>query len=240
MMSKFSWRAAGALALAAFIAGCSTTGGDADKPVPPGHYAVRPGDTLYSIAQKAGRDPREIARWNQLDDPNRIEIGQVLRIVPPGGAASAPRRSADEPRGRAPSASAPPPPSKPAEPVIQGRGDWAWPAQGPLLTGYNGGSSKGIDIGGKLGDPVVAVEKGEVSLIDALRGYGKVLMIDHGGGRLSVYTHLQSLAVSKGQSVRRGQKIGEMGNGDGGRAKLHFEVRQRGTAVDPARYLSPK
>jgi len=72
---------------------------------------------------------------------------------------------------------------------------------------------------------------------ETLRGYGSVLMVDHGGSYMSVYTNVRSMLVKQGQQVQKGQKIAEIGGADGGRAKLHFEIRHRGNAVDPRQYL---
>ncbi|RSZ37303.1 LysM peptidoglycan-binding domain-containing protein [Variovorax sp. 553] len=223
------------------VAACSTS---PKAPVAgPGEYVVQPGDTLYRIASKAGRSPGDIARWNNLQDPDKLEAGQVLRVVPPGGAASSsdapPPRStgAERPerpeRARPPRASAP----EPVAPPASRRSDWAWPAPGQVIAGFNGTSSKGIDIGGNAGDPVASIGAGKVAVTETLRGYGSVVMVDHGGSYMSVYTNLRTVLVKQGQQVKQGQKIAEIGNSDGGRARLHFEIRYRGNAVDPRQYL---
>lgn len=218
------------------VAACSTS---PKAPVAgPGEYVVQPGDTLYRIASKAGRSPGDIARWNNLQDPDRLEAGQVLRVVPPGGAAAEappPRSaSAERPeRSRPPRAAAP----EPAAPPASRRSDWTWPAQGQVIAGFNGGSNKGIDIGGKPGEPVASIGAGKVAATETLRGYGSVLMVDHGGSYMSVYTNVRTVLVKQGQQVQKGQKIAEIGGADGSRASLHFEIRYRGNAVDPRQYL---
>ena len=79
-----NWRAGVVLAAALMVAACSTS---PKAPVAgPGEYVVQPGDTLYRIASKYGRSLGDIARWNNLQDPDKLEAGQVLRVVPPGGA----------------------------------------------------------------------------------------------------------------------------------------------------------
>jgi murein DD-endopeptidase MepM/ murein hydrolase activator NlpD len=236
-----NWRAGLVLSAALLVAACSTS---PKAPVAgPGEYVVQPGDTLYRIASKAGRSPGDIARWNNLQDPDKLEAGQVLRVVPPGGAASSsdapPPRStgAERPerpeRARPPRASAP----EPVAPPASRRSDWAWPAPGQVIAGFNGTSSKGIDIGGNAGDPVASIGAGKVAVTETLRGYGSVVMVDHGGSYMSVYTNLRTVLVKQGQQVKQGQKIAEIGNSDGGRARLHFEIRYRGNAVDPRQYL---
>lgn len=236
-----NWRAGIALTAALMVAACSTS---PKAPVAgPGEYVVQPGDTLYRIASKAGRSPGEVARWNNLQDPDRLEAGQVLRVVPPGGASSEPPHArsagAERPeRSRPPRAAVPEP--EPAAPPASRRSDWSWPAQGQVIAGFNGSSNKGIDIGGSLGEPVMSIGAGKVAVTETLRGYGSVLMVDHGGSYMSVYTNVRSMLVKQGQQVQRGQKIAEIGGADGGRAMLHFEIRHRGNAVDPRQYLPAK
>ena len=237
-----NWCAVIALIAALTLAACSTT----KAPVAgPGEYVVQPGDTLYRIASRIGRSPGDIARWSNLQDPDRLEAGQVLRVAPPGGAsAPSPDASAPPPPPRAGGADRQRPPPRPAarepDPVVPPaarRSDWGWPAQGQVVAGFNGSSNKGIDIGGNTGDPVVSIGNGSVAVTETLRGYGSVLMVDHGGSYMSVYTNVRSVLVKQGQRVQRGQKIAEIGTADAGQPKLHFEIRYRGKAVDPRQYL---
>ena len=98
--------------------------------------------------------------------------------------------------------------------------------------------SKGIDIGGKKGVPVVAAAAGRVVYAGAgLRGYGKLVIIKHNETWLSAYAHNDNVVVKEQQDVRKGQKIAEMGSTDADQVKLHFEVRRQGKPVDPARIL---
>ncbi|MCX7898183.1 MAG: peptidoglycan DD-metalloendopeptidase family protein [Rhodocyclaceae bacterium] len=124
--------------------------------------------------------------------------------------------------------------------------EWAWPAQGKLLatfeeTGNGGPLRKGIDIAGKIGDPVWAAASGKVILVsNALRGYGNLVIISHGPELLSVYAHNSKVLVKEGQYVARGQKIAEIGDTDASEPKLHFEIRQKGKPVDPLKFLPPR
>ncbi|HPU77658.1 MAG TPA: peptidoglycan DD-metalloendopeptidase family protein [Thermosynergistes sp.] len=96
----------------------------------------------------------------------------------------------------------------------------------------------GIDIKASKGTPVKAAEKGEVLFAGWLRGFGQVIIIDHGGDLVTVYAHLSSMDVSEGQRVTRGQTIGRVGNtGVTTAPHLHFEVREGSKAVDPLKYL---
>ena len=113
-----------------------------------------------------------------------------------------------------------------------------WPASGTLLAGFDEARNKGFDISGKAGDPVMAAADGRVVYAGAgLRGYGNLIILKHNNIFLTAYAHNQTLLVKEDQSVRRGQKIAEMGSTDTDRVKLHFEVRRQGKPVDPARYL---
>ena len=215
-----------------------------------GYFTVRPGDTLIRIALESGQNWKDIARWNNLDNPNVIEVGQVLRVVPPGAIETAaprtlpPASAASAPVAAASAASAPRPTSSaapgsapvPAEEEVA----WAWPTAGgtSVLAGFDEQKNKGLDLGGKAGDPVLAAADGRVVYAGAgLRGYGNLIILKHNNTYLTAYAHNQSLLVKEDQSVRKGQKIAEMGSSDADRVKLHFEIRRQGKPVDPSRYL---
>jgi len=118
--------------------------------------------------------------------------------------------------------------------------EWGWPVRGRLLAGFSEASNKGLDIAGKLGDPVIAAAPGRVVYSGSgLRGYGKLVIIKHNKTYLSAYAHNKDILVKEGQSVVKGQKIAEIGNTDTDAPKLHFEIRKLGKPVDPARFLPP-
>ncbi len=233
--------------------------GDAAKPLPgaenagkPGYYTVKPGDSMIRIGLDTGQNWRDIARWNTIENPNLIEVGQVLRVVPPGvdatavaarGVASAKveTRPLD---GKAPAPVAPPPgaasaPAPAASALREGDGEvsFAWPSAGALLAGFDEARNKGLDIGGKPGDPVLAAADGRVMWAGHHRGYGNLVIVKHNNIYLTAYAHNQTLLVKEDQAVRRGQKIAEMGNSDAERVQLHFEIRRQGKPVDPAKLL---
>ena len=225
----------------------------------PGFYVVKPGDTLIRIGLDAGQNWRDVARWNNLDNANLIEVGQVLRVAPPGADPSAaasrpvtvvgraeprplePARSAD---GAAAAAAAPvaavpviPPPSAASRDPDEDL-NWAWPAAGPVATGFDEARSKGLAITGKAGDAVLAAADGRVVYAGSgLRGYGNLVIVKHNATYLTAYAHNQALMVREDQVVRRGQKIAEMGSSDAERVQLHFEIRRQGKPIDPARLL---
>ncbi len=115
--------------------------------------------------------------------------------------------------------------------------DWMWPTKGKVLAGFTE-ASKGIDIAGRKGAPVLAAASGRVVYAGVgLRGYGKLVIIKHNNTWLSAYAHNDNLLVKEQQDVRKGQKIAEMGSSDADQVKLHFEVRRQGKPVDPAKIL---
>ncbi len=217
---------------------------------PAGHYRIQAGDTLYKIAFEQGLDYRDLALWNRLSDPDRILVGDMLRLTAPKPVVTTmalPAEPTVHTRALAagPSASSRPLLAEPtARPVPvpdppEGPPDvWAWPSRGPLLARFGEGISKGIDIAGPRGQAVNAAAPGRVVYAGSgLRGYGKLIIIRHGKALLSAYAHNARILVAEGQSVARGQTIAEMGDSDTDRVKLHFEIREYGKPVDPLNYL---
>jgi len=211
----------------------------------PGYYTVKPGDTLLKIGLETGQSHHDLASWNQLDNPNRIEVGQVLRVIPPAvgevvvkpvpkAVVVASPVSAPAPA----SAAAVSPTATPAAASESVSSTWIWPTHGAVLASFDDVKNKGVDIGGKVGDPVVAVADGRVVYVGAgLRGYGNLIILKHDNVYLTAYAHNRTLLVKEDQSVLKGQKIAEMGSSDTDRVKLHFEVRRQGKPVDPIKYL---
>jgi lipoprotein NlpD len=234
----------------------------------PGYYTVKPGETLFRIGLETGQSWKDIARWNNLSQPNQIEVGQVLRVVPPGVVAttagdgessggvvtrpvgSAAIASTQVAPGTAGAATRPAAASAAAASAADAgagmaAGDsglsWVWPVNGPVLAGFDEVKNKGLDLGGKAGEPVLAAADGRVVYVGAgLRGYGNLIILKHNSTYLTAYAHNQTLLVKEDQSVRKGQKIAEMGSSDADRVKLHFEVRRQGKPVDPVKYLPPR
>lgn len=239
----------------------------------PGYYTVRPGDTLIRIGLETGQNWRDIVRWNNLDNPNLIEVGQVLRVARPtgnepsaaavatvpvaeggvvtrpvappaavaSGALPAPAtRPASAPATAAAPATATAPAAAPASSAAAGEDEpgFIWPAAGTVVAPFDDPRNKGIGIAGKAGDAVVASADGRVVYAGAgLRGYGNLIILKHNNTYLTAYAHNQTLLVKEDQTVRKGQKIAEMGSSDADRVKLHFEVRRQGKPVDPLKHL---
>ncbi|WP_353400109.1 peptidoglycan DD-metalloendopeptidase family protein [Hydrogenophaga sp. 5NK40-0174] len=243
-----------------------------------GFYTVKQGDTLYRIALESGQAWRDVQAWNNLPNPNVLEVGQVLRVAPPtppstpaavsGGVQMSPpaTNSGGTPVATAPAAAAssssvesrsltpiaegaaPAPAAEPAAPqpkpatkasdIGPDEIDFLWPAKGDVIATFDEARNKGVSIAGRLGDPVVAAADGRVVYAGAgLRGYGNLIILKHNNTYLTAYAHNQALLVREDQTVRRGQKIAEMGSSDTDRVKLHFEVRRQGKPVDPLTHL---
>ena len=197
---------------------------------PRDQHIVRSGETLFTIAWRYGEDPRDLARWNKLGDGTLIYPGQVIQLRPPSGARRSSSTSSSKPAGKQP---LPPVPTQPAPP-------WGWPAKGKIMVefGDRPGSSTGILFGGSIGQPVKAAASGTVVYSGSgLIGYGELIILKHNDTYLSAYGHNASLLVKEGQAVKKGQRIATMGEGPGGKPRLHFEIRRNGKPVNPRQYL---
>lgn len=243
---------------------------------PDGFYRIKRGDTLIGISLDHGVSWRDLASWNQIDNPNLIEVDQLIRVRPPAvtAPASAARPQETRPmevRPIGPMASAPTSPPAgggPAAPPVPGAGNTAasgagpqggsgavaprppvaadtitlsWPGRGQVITQFADPGYKGIALSGAEGDPVLAAGDGRVVYSGSgLRGYGNLVIVKHEGDFLTAYAHNRSILVSEGQTVKRGQKIAELGKTDSEIPKLHFEVRRAGKPVDPMKYLAQR
>ncbi len=221
----------------------------------PSVHVVIPGDTLFSIAWRYGLKYEVLARHNDIKPPYIIRPSQIIRLdvvrINDSSSLASPKANPDVPLTREAfrSSGVTPhskikktakvyPQSQPSG--FSGAVQWRWPASGPLLSSFqsNSGLNKGIDIGGKLGEPVLAAASGRVVYSGSgLRGYGKLLIIKHNETFLSAYAHNHALMVKEGDIVKVGQVIAEMGSSGSDRVKLHFEIRRDGTPVDPMKFL---
>jgi lipoprotein NlpD len=230
--------------------GCSTTprakpanvvdrSGGGSEPAPPGYYRVKRGDTLARIALDNGQSPRDLAQWNNLSNPNLIEVGDLILVKPPANSRMTvkpiPKTASDAPKADAPKVDAAKeaPKEVVAEPGIR----LSWPAKGKVTEEFSE-KTKGIDIAGKLGEPITAASDGKVVYAgNSLRGYGNLVIIKHDNTYLTAYAHNRTLSVKEGDPVKKGQKIAEMGDTDTNSVKLHFELRVNGKPVNPTPYL---
>lgn len=238
----------------------------ADRSIPAnaresGYRVVIPGDTLYSIAWEAGHDYKEVAAWNGIAAPYLLHPGQKLRLKPPRETRPASDKKRPPPAKRQPRREDPPnkaqtrpkaaqasPAEKPkAAPVKKRRasvdsGPWTWPAAGKVIHyAAQNGTNKGVDILGMRGQEIRAAAPGRVVYVgNGLRGYGLLVILKHDEEFLSAYAHSEKVYVKEGDVIKGGEKIADMGNSGADRAKLHFEIRQRGVPVDPLLYLPKK
>ncbi|MDP3871086.1 MAG: peptidoglycan DD-metalloendopeptidase family protein [Methyloversatilis sp.] len=121
--------------------------------------------------------------------------------------------------------------------------EWSWPASGRIIGRFGEGSNKGVDVAGRTGDPVLAAAGGRVVYAgEAMRGYGKLVIVKHDNTFLSAYAHNSKILVQERDTVKRGQRIAELGDSDteAGKPRLHFEIRRQGKPVDPMKYLPPR
>jgi septal ring factor EnvC (AmiA/AmiB activator) len=116
-------------------------------------------------------------------------------------------------------------------------GHYPWPIEGHVVTGF-GDSSSGLVIAGKAGEEVRAVADGRVAFANWLKGYGLLVIVDHGNGLMSLYANNDALLKNAGDAVHAGDPVGTVGSSGGqGRDALYFEIRQNGKAVDPRAWL---
>lgn len=128
----------------------------------------------------------------------------------------------------------------PQENFSQKISQWQWPVKGKVVESFSNRAqgNKGIDITGRRGTKIKSSAKGKVVYAgDALRGYGKLIIIKHNDDYLSAYAHNDRILVKEQQQINRGDVIATMGDSDANKVMLHFEIRFRGKSVNPLKYL---
>lgn len=200
----------------------------------PAVHTVQRGDTLYQIAWAHGVDFRELAAWNGISPPYVIYPGQRLSLRGRAGASTASvADSTSRPSERAGGSSAR------VEP-LSGPIAWQWPVEGRLVRRYDPDAlgKRGIGIAGQPGETIKAAAAGDVVYSGSgLRGYGNLIIIKHSEQFLTAYGYNRELLVGEGDRVAAGDAIARMGSSNDHPAELHFEVRERGQPVNPAKYL---
>ena len=186
----------------------------------------RPSAPQSTVTYTAGANGTQIGSDGTIIGPVKSETG-----TPTGGSeATAPQQ---------PIQAANPAPIGMNAPIASNV-TWQWPVSGNIIQGFSNsdGGNKGIDIGGSRGQAVKAAASGRVVYAgNALRGYGKLIIIKHNDDFLSAYAHNDKLLVTDQQEVRAGQEIAKMGSSGTNAVKLHFEIRYKGKSVDPLHYL---
>ncbi|MEI8402444.1 MAG: peptidoglycan DD-metalloendopeptidase family protein [Alcaligenaceae bacterium] len=204
-------------------------------------YVIKPGDTMNKIARENGVDEATLMRLNKLVNPNRLVIGQTLKLSDGSEPAAATTRPAGtskpETRPLDAASSASQANETPTPASDAGLISWGWPASGKVIQGFTQ-TTKGIDITGNAGDAIEAAANGKVMYSgNGVRGLGNLIILNHDNGFITAYAHNRTLLVKAGQDVKKGAKIAEMGQTDAASVRLHFEVRRQGTPVDPLQYL---
>lgn len=224
-------------------------------------YVVKKGDTLYSIAFSAQQDFRTLAKINDIPAPYTIFPGQSVSLTKSAqkskktkkytNSSKKPtvsiqknnkklKKGLDQPKQREYV-------QKQANKIISEKKRnsnakvvWGWPAKGKVTKRFSNKENgfKGLQITNKQGASVLAAAHGTVVYAgNALRGYGNLIILKHNDDYLSAYAHNSKLLVKEKQEVKAGQKIAEMGSSDSSVTALRFEIRYRGQAVNPAKYL---
>jgi lipoprotein NlpD len=197
-------------------------------------HTVKPGENLYRIGQAYGVNHRELARLNGIANPDRIEIGQVIRVPTATRELPVDVITPTQARSERPS----------ARELPSGPSPFVWPVGAGTVSSTFGprraSHHDGIDVSAPEGTPVRAARGGRILYADQLRGYGNIVIIEHDGGYASVYAHNKENQKQAGDVVRQGEVIalvGETGKTTG--PNLHFEIRKDNIARNPLYFLPP-
>ena len=203
------------------------------------YYQVKKGDTLFAISWRASLDFRSVARWNRLSKPYTIHAGQEIKLFAPLQSTqesmwrtrSSKKIAREEEKNK----------KKPNARKTLLKVRWQWPLTGRIRKTFYQTGGKGLDIGGAKGQPIFAAADGKVVYSGSgLIGYGKLIIVKHNEKFLSAYGNNRVLLAKEGESVRRGQKIAELGAKRGKKPALYFEIRSYGKPVNPLNYLQKR
>lgn len=221
------------------------------------NYTVQVGDTLFKIAQQHGTTVQAIANANNITDPTQLRVGQVLVVegatavaqntTTPYSPTPAPASDASPNAVAVPapvSSPTPPPPAASSSVATKTPRasdatliNWGWPTSGTIIQSFTA-NTKGIDLEGNVGDPISAAADGKVMYAgNGVRGLGNLILLGHSNGFITAYAHNDSLLVKTGEEIKKGQRIATLGQTDTTSPRLHFEIRRRGTPVNPMSYL---
>jgi len=199
-------------------------------------HTIVAGDTLWALASTAGLTVPQLAAANHLSEDATLQLGQVLQVPARGSApAMVPAAASARPAQGAP------------RQALANRVQMLWPASGMITSRFGWRIQpifrrpefhEGLDIATRWGSPVLAARGGVVRFVGWQSGYGRMVIVSHGGGLETSYSHLSAAVVQPGQQVAPGQLIGRIGStGWSTGPHLLFEVRWHGVPVDPTRYL---
>lgn len=206
-------------------------------------YTLQRGETLWRVSRRFGTTVQALARLNDIDDPARVAAGIRLKIpssrgrggirAPGGNTQQDASDTADEATGAA---------TRNAT-ADASEYPFVWPVDGTITSRFGsrrGRPHDGVDIGAVVGAEVRAAGTGTVLFAGRKGGYGKLILIRHDNGLVTVYAHNSRLTVRQGQRVEKSQKIAEVGQtGRTTGPHLHFEVRRGVKPRNPLQFLPP-
>nr|WP_244314838.1 peptidoglycan DD-metalloendopeptidase family protein [Paraburkholderia unamae] len=203
------------------------------------YVRVRRGDTLQRLAQKHSVSVKDLAAWNHLKPNGRLRAGQSIKLV--SKQTITVQATAPATGGQAASTNANPVVNRQVAAEVARHANsvaLVWPAHGRVVEPFAPGTTRGIEISGKAGDPVIAAADGKVMYAGTgLNEYGSLIIVQHNKDFLTAYSHNRRLLVKTGDMVHQGQQIAEMGSENNDRVAVLFEVRRDGKPVDPMPYL---
>ncbi|MGI9407562.1 MAG: LysM peptidoglycan-binding domain-containing protein [Hyphomicrobiaceae bacterium] len=225
-----------------------------------GSYRVKAGDSLYAISRRVGVSAKTLAEANNIYDPSRLRVGQVLTIPGQGSAFGTEARY--ENTGATTTRRVEPKPRQVASlrksdgfgsdtvtatrPLSETSSEtrFRWPVRGRIISRFGSktqsGNNDGVNFAVPEGTSVKAVEDGVVAYAGGeLKGYGQLLLVRHDDDWVSAYAHNSKLLAKRGDKVRRGQIIAKAGRtGSVDRPQVHFELRKGSKPVDPLKHLA--
>ena len=226
-----------------------------------GHYRVKRGDTLYSIAWSFGKDYRDLAKYNRILAPYNLTPGQLLALKSYRRRTNTSSRRLKYHHAQRRLIRKTPHRKSIKKKMITQKVNltrqqknafireanldkqrvrhWDWPTHGKVITYFNPRKgNKGINIVGRYKSPIYACAAGKVVYSGSgLPAYGKLIIIKHNARYLSAYAHNYQLLVHDGQYIKAGQEIAKMGHSGTTRTMLHFEIRRAGRPINPLIYL---
>ncbi|MAZ79937.1 MAG: lipoprotein NlpD [Gammaproteobacteria bacterium] len=183
-------------------------------------YIVKEGDSLSSISFLYDVSYKKIAKWNNINKPYKISVGDEIVIK-----SKKFRKKVI---------------SKNEKLKFKSNLSWSRPHNGAISKefSYSDIGKKGIDISGNIGDEIYSASDGVVVYTgNGIKGYGNLIIIKHNDSFLTAYAHTSKILVQENNSVVKGQVIANLGDSDSIKPILHFQVRKNGKSVDPEKYI---
>lgn len=183
-------------------------------------YIVKKGDSLFSISLLYDVNYKKIAKWNNIEEPYKISVGDEI-IIKSGKY----RKNTNNKKNKI---------------KYLSKLEWVRPHNGRVSKEYSYSNigKKGIDISGNIGDEIVSSAEGLVVYTgNGIKGYGNLVIIKHNETFLTAYAHTSKILVKENKRVKKGQVIAHLGDTDSVKPILHFQIRKNGKTVDPEKYI---